>query len=462
MHLEPVDVRAQDEIGDLARAFERVQGTATRLVERQVLSRRNVAQMFGHVGRRTQNLVGRQIALIDRLERDEPDAERLQYLYRLDHVSSRLRRNAGSLVVLSGATGANEQHDPLPLADVIRLAMAEIEDYTRVDVDIPNGIALVPNVINDVVLVFAELMENATTFSPPQTRVSVYAQRSPYGAQLAVVDHGIGLSEHRLAEENARLARRERLDLAPTEVLGLFVVGRLARRHGLGVELAPTPGGGITALVTLPQQLLTVPPPTVVTPIPLTGTSAEVRTNGHGNVAPVLGAFDLEAVRRASQSIEAGGRWNAFEPSHVEPSPPTQPTPPGRAAVPPMPTSGPPVAPPLRQRVPGTQVPESLGQYLAATPDPSDAADARALVDEYQAGIGRAEATLTPPPVARGSAPPLSRRVPGATIDPDETAPIAGVLLQSGSMDPDQARQLVEQFESGVLRALREVRPEHE
>jgi signal transduction histidine kinase len=475
LHLEPVDVRAQDEIGDLARAFERVQGTATRLVERQVLSRRNVAQMFGHVGRRTQNLVGRQIALIDRLERDEPDAERLQYLYRLDHVSSRLRRNAGSLVVLSGATGANEQHDPLPLADVIRLAMAEIEDYTRVDVDIPNGIALVPNVINDVVLVLAELMENATTFSPPHTRVSVYAQRSQYGAQLAVVDHGIGLSEHRLAEENARLARRERLDLAPTEVLGLFVVGRLARRHGLGVELAPTPGGGISALVTLPERLLTVPPPTVVTPIPVTSQPATVRTNGHGGPVPVLGAFDLEAVRRASQSIEAGGRWNAFGPAHYQsspaapptqapwtPPPPTQQPPVQRPPMAPTPVAGPPVAPPLRQRVPGTQIPEPLGQYLAATPAPADAANARALVDEFQAGIGRAEATLNPPPAAHGTAAPLSRRVPGATLDPNETAPIAGVLLQSGSMDPDQARQLVEQFESGVLRALREVRPEHE
>src|SRR5439155_10405367 len=131
MQLEPVDISARDEVGDLARAFERVQGTAVRMVERQVASRRNVAQMFGHVGRRTQNLVGRQIALIDRLERDESDPDRLEYLYRLDHVSSRLRRNAGSLVVLSGATGANEQHEPVALADVVRLALAEIEDFVR-------------------------------------------------------------------------------------------------------------------------------------------------------------------------------------------------------------------------------------------------------------------------------------------------------------------------------------------
>jgi signal transduction histidine kinase len=476
LHLEPVDVSARDEIGDLARAFERVQGTASRLVERQVLSRRNVAQMFGHVGRRTQNLVGRQIALIDRLERDESNPQRLQVLYRLDHVSSRLRRNAGSLVVLSGATGANEQLDALPLADVIRLAMAEIEDYVRVDVEVPPGIVLVPNVINDIVLILAELMENATVFSPPHTRVSVYAQATPYGAQLAVVDRGIGLSANRLAEENARLARRERLDLAPTEVLGLFVVGRLSRRHGLGVELSETPGGGVTALLTFPDRMLAGTP---------AGGPAQPAdrpaTNGRSAApVPVLGAFDLEQVRRASRSIESGGRWNAFIPHQRNGSPelPARPVPPAVAVSPALPVPPPvgSVPPPLRQRVPGAQIPEPLGQYLAGTPEPAEAAGARALVDEYQAGIGRAQAMLEQPtgPIpamparpaapapARGSAAPLSRRIPGATLDPDEAVPVGGVLLQSESLDPVQARDLVEQFESGVLRALHEVRPEHQ
>ncbi|BCJ59942.1 hypothetical protein Jiend_33640 [Micromonospora endophytica] len=139
VRLDALDVRARDEIGDLARAFERVQDTAARLVERQAASRRNVAQMFGHVGRRTQNLVGRQLALIDRLEREETSPDRLESLYRLDHISSRLRRNAGSLVVLSGATGEDPHLAPVPLGDVVRLALGEIEDYTRVDVQFPPG-----------------------------------------------------------------------------------------------------------------------------------------------------------------------------------------------------------------------------------------------------------------------------------------------------------------------------------
>ncbi|MER6596240.1 nitrate- and nitrite sensing domain-containing protein, partial [Micromonospora purpureochromogenes] len=247
VRLDPVDVRARDEIGDLARAFERVQSTAARLVERQVAGRRNVAQMFGHVGRRTQNLVGRQIALIDRLERQETDPGRLAHLYRLDHISSRLRRNAGSLVVLSGATGSDGHVAPVPLADVVRLALGEIEDYTRVDVRVPAEISAAPAIAGDLVLALAELMENATVFSPPHTRVVVSGELTEIGARICVVDRGIGMTEDRLAEENARLTRRERLDLAPTEVLGLFVVGRLARRHGWTVGLAPTAGGGVTA-----------------------------------------------------------------------------------------------------------------------------------------------------------------------------------------------------------------------
>ncbi|WP_230414803.1 sensor histidine kinase [Micromonospora tarapacensis] len=261
VHLDPVEVRARDEIGDLARAFERVQSTAARLVERQAASRRNVAQMFGHVGRRTQNLVGRQIALIDRLEQQETEPGRLEDLYRLDHISSRLRRSAGNLVVLSGATGDVAHVAPVPLADVVRLALGEIEDYTRVDVRVPTEVAAAPAIVGDLVLALAELMENATVFSPPHARVLVGGELTEDGARLTVVDHGIGMTEARLADENARLTRRERLDLAPTEVLGLFVVGRLARRHGWAVGLSATPGGGVTADLRISRSSLVVGTP---------------------------------------------------------------------------------------------------------------------------------------------------------------------------------------------------------
>ncbi|TDB70330.1 nitrate- and nitrite sensing domain-containing protein, partial [Micromonospora sp. KC721] len=327
VRLDPVDVRAQDEIGDLARAFEQVQNTAARLVERQVAGRRNVAQMFGHVGRRTQNLVGRQIALIDRLERQETDPGRLEHLYRLDHISSRLRRNADSLVVLSGATGADSHVAPVPLADVVRLALGEIEDYTRVDVQVPSGVSAAPAIVGDLVLALAELMENATVFSPPHTRVTVSGEVTDGGALLAVADRGLGMTEERLAEENARLARRERLDLAPTEVLGLFVVGRLARRHGWSVELAHTPGGGVTARLRIPQSLLVlrradrpgVASAQVAVPsrdrrTPGAAGSNREPTGGPsarpaGTPAP---AFDPELLTRVTRSMASAQSWDAF------------------------------------------------------------------------------------------------------------------------------------------------------
>ncbi|WP_246607790.1 sensor histidine kinase [Paractinoplanes toevensis] len=324
IRLDPVDVEAQDEIGDLARAFDRVQTTAARLVERQVLGRRNVAQMFGHVGRRTQNLVGRQLALIDNLERKETDSDRLRELYRLDHMSSRLGRNASSLVVLSGAAGANEHMAPLPLSDVVRLALGEIEDYTRVDVEVPEEIVVVPAVLADLTLLLAELMENATAFSPPHTRVLISATEMRGGARLAIIDNGLGMTPERLAEENARLTRRERLDLVPTEVLGLFVVGRLARRHGIEVTLTDTPDGGVTVWVDLtpghlisrvpsstamPSPFETAPPPTYHTAEfaqVIAGSAA--RASVPGSQLP----FDPNVLERATRTLESGHSWNAF------------------------------------------------------------------------------------------------------------------------------------------------------
>jgi signal transduction histidine kinase len=412
VRLDPAHVQARDEIGDLGRAFDRVQSTAVQLVERQVVSRRNVALMFSYLGRRTHNLVGRQLALIDQLEQNETDPDRLADLYRLDHIASRLRRNAGSLVVLSGSTGADEHTAPLPLADLVRLALGEIEDYDRVDVEVPATIRLAPAVVADLVLVLAELMENATSFSPPHTRVSVSAVRSGYGAEVSVVDRGLGMSPERLAAENLRLARRERLDLAPTEVLGLFVVGRLARRHGLRVTLAPTPGGGVTAVVGIDRRLLVQTEPT---PMRAIATASLPSDRGSPSQDLVWAAgpdrlgsapFDLTALTRASQTLASARRWNAFEV-------PTEPVPPA-----------PPEQPPPEQ------------------PPPAP--------DE----------TPSPEPRAAG----LRRRVPGATLDGAATRPAAAAPapVRPTPADPDQARQVVEQLESGVARALSEIHTEKE
>ncbi|MEU4478273.1 ATP-binding protein [Micromonospora sp. NPDC023966] len=506
VRLDPVDVGARDEIGDLARAFERVQRTAARLVERQVAGRRNVAQMFGHVGRRTQNLVGRQIALIDRLERQETDPGRLEHLYRLDHISSRLRRNAGSLVVLSGATGSDGYVAPVPLADLVRLALGEIEDYTRVDVRVPPGVSAAPATAGDLVLALAELMENATAFSPPHTRVVVAGEQTDGGARLTVVDRGIGMTEERLAAENARLTRRERLDLAPTEVLGLFVVGRLARRHGWTVRLAPTAGGGVTAHLQIPAALLVVrrPERAGATVARAAVPSRERRALPEPARTPVDDeptGFDAALLSRATRSIESGASWNAFgipsadsgpgtpaDPAGGPPPawPPTTPapaTPRPASPAPPTPVVGPaPAAPPaagpttglpptvpvlapppaglpplIRQRVPGASLPPAGPVAGPVAGAPADPAVVRLLVEAFQDGVRRAEDDAAPAVPTPGR-PPLSRRVPGANlaVSPVRTAPPPS----PHPGDPAEVRDLITEFEAGVARALREVSPD--
>ncbi|WP_410655551.1 nitrate- and nitrite sensing domain-containing protein [Amycolatopsis sp. lyj-112] len=262
--LATIDVSSQDELGKLAEAFNRVQATAAELVERQAVTRHNVGLMFANVAKRTQNLVGRQLALVDELERNEQDVTLLASLYRLDHLSTRLRRNADNLLVVSGNRDEARISGPIELSTALRSALAEIEDYQRVRLGSVGDVLLSSPFGSDLVLIFAELLENATSFSPPESFVDVGTKVLHDGSCLIViVDQGIGMTGARLAEENRRLVERERLELAPTSVLGLFVVGRLARRHGLNVELTETePGAGITARIIVPPGLLTYRPPT--------------------------------------------------------------------------------------------------------------------------------------------------------------------------------------------------------
>jgi signal transduction histidine kinase len=257
--LAEVQVDSADELGELAAAFNQVQATAALMLERQVSSRRNVAIMFANVARRTQSLVGRQLMLIDELERDEQNAALLERLYRLDHVATRLRRSADALLVVSGTFDESDDDMPAPLADVVRSAVAEIEGYRSVRLRTIAPASVVVELVGDLRLLLAELLENAASFSAPGAMVDVEARLNG-DCVITIVDHGIGMTPAQLARENRRLIERERLDVAPTTVLGLFVVGRLARRHGLGVRLDPTPGQGVTATVTVPRRLLVVVP----------------------------------------------------------------------------------------------------------------------------------------------------------------------------------------------------------
>ena len=506
VHLEVLEVNSHDEIGDLARVFERVQNTASQLVERQVLSRRNVAEMFGHIGRRTQNLVGGQVGLIDELENEETDPERLAKLYRLDHISNRLRRSADSLVVISGADREARYTSPVRLVDVARLALAEIEEYTRVDVDIPLDLSVPPALVSDMVLICGELLENATNFSPPHTRVNVSARSVPGGTRLVVTDHGIGMPAERLAEENSRIARRERLDLVPTQVLGLFVVGRLARRHNLAVALSHTPGGGITVDVSIGGVPLAderavasvVPARPAAEPEPFAGEPSLSPWDSADPAAliqyrsapePALlrpdgrGPGGRDVVSRVNDAMQYQLTWNAFEVVRRLPTatPPAEaPAAPAIRELPVAPRTHNPAPAPhspaptsvsgLRQRVPGAQLPVVTPAPVAdQVPAVADAVAAQDFVEAFESGVRRAQdvaATLIvpspvaaePPPAVRPDEPAevrsLNRRVPGATLSSPESSARRAAGPPVAQQDPDEARSLVEQFESGVARAL--------
>jgi signal transduction histidine kinase len=252
--LAALTLHSADEVGELASAFNRVQATAALLMEQQVTTRRNTAVMFGNIANRTQSLVARQLAQIDHLERHERDEERLSSLYRLDHLTARLRRSADSLLVIAGTRDDARLESPAPLAEIIRAATAEVEGYQSVRLASIDNVTILAAAVPDLTLLLAELLENATSFSPPDVPVEVSASLGS-GCLIRIVDHGIGMSPDRLAEENSRLVARERLDVAPTSMLGLFVVGRVARRHNIDVRLVPTPISGVTAEVFLPPDL---------------------------------------------------------------------------------------------------------------------------------------------------------------------------------------------------------------
>jgi signal transduction histidine kinase len=261
--IEPVRVKTRDEVADVASALTTVQVTALDLAVEQAVLRRNLADSFVNLGRRNQNLLGRQIDFITRFEHSETDPDSLANLFRLDHLATRMRRNAESLLVLAGVEPSRRWMSPVPLTDVVRAALGEVEDYQRVAVRGVEPTTLLGAVAADLAHLLAELVENALVFSPADRVVDVYGQHRRDGSySLAVIDAGAGMAPDALAASNRRLAGAESFTVAPSKYLGHYVAGRLAARHGIRVQLAPGPSGhGIVATVDLPPSLLVGHPP---------------------------------------------------------------------------------------------------------------------------------------------------------------------------------------------------------
>ncbi len=294
---EQVDVETEvprleydkNEIGEVGRALNTLQRAAVEAAVKQARLRAGVSEVFVNLARRSQVLLHKQLTLLDTMERRTEDTDELADLFRLDHLTTRMRRHAEGLVILSGAAPSRQWRKPVQLMDVVRAAVAEVEDYERIEVRRLPRIAVTGPAVADLTHLVAELLENATVFSPPHTAVQVVGERVANGFTLEIHDRGLGMTADALLDANLRLAETPEFELSDTDRLGLFVVSRLAQRQNVRVSLQPSPYGGITAVVLIPDALLTDDAPD---------------TNGVG--------FRLDRPQHTAGTQREGGRRSAL------------------------------------------------------------------------------------------------------------------------------------------------------
>jgi signal transduction histidine kinase len=290
------EIRADDdEIGDVARAFNSAQRTAVEEAVQQTELRQGVNRVFLNIAHRSQTLVHRQLRLLDKMEREQEDPDQLAQLFKLDHLATRSRRNAENLLILGGEAPGRTWHRPMPLIDVLRGAISESGDYTRVKRERIARVNLNGPAVADVIHLVAELVDNAAMFSPPHTQVRLSSDDVPNGVTIEVEDRGLGMTDDEFTSANALLANPPEFDVMRLNEkmrLGLFVVSHLAHRHGIRVHLRPSPYGGVQAIVLLPQELISGDR----TPLPASEDSGE-------DIWEVR-----EIVERASDSAPGSGR----------------------------------------------------------------------------------------------------------------------------------------------------------
>ncbi|MFB4311650.1 nitrate- and nitrite sensing domain-containing protein [Actinomadura sp. GTD37] len=432
------------EIRQIAESFDRAREAVLVAAEGEVAARRGISEVFVNLARRNQALLHRQLSLLDTMERRTEDPSELSDLFRLDHLATRMRRHAEGLVILAGKTAGRGWRRPVPLVDVVRGAVAEVEDYPRVRVQPLPRIALLGSAVADVIHLLAEVVENATTFSPPQSPVRVSGHPVASGFALEIEDRGLGMTEEALRAANERLANPPEFDPSDSAQLGLFVVARLAQRHDITVTLRPSPYGGTTAIALIPGSLIVES----ADPDP-----AMRRPTGPMQVLPGQPAALAASARPAvgSGRAEAGGVVRLVaEPAAVEP--------PRRHAAPPAarpePAGAPPEpeAPPREGELPkrrrqthlAPQLKERVDAHLAAQgqtppgpPAPPDPPPAR----EPAAPGPAAREPAAPEPAAREPEPaamPLAAPVPMDEAPPPGEP--AGTAPADAAQDDDETR----------------------
>jgi signal transduction histidine kinase len=358
----PLDT-SPDEIGQVTEAFNAVQRSAVEAAADEARLRRGVSDVFRNLARRSQSLLHRQLALLDAMERRASEPEELEDLFRIDHLTTRMRRHSEGLIILSGESPGRGWRHPVPFIDVLRAAVAEVEDYTRIRVTVGSRVALIGPAVADVIHMIAELAENATIYSPPNAPVRVHGDVVGRGFAVEIEDRGLGISEEKLAEINNNFAHPPQFDLSGSEQLGLFVAGQLARRHDIRITLQGSPFGGTTAIVLIPKALVVDEgsyDPEVAAAAPgdraIRLTSRHAAALNHSAIAEPA-ALGRPGVLIAAESLP--GRTASLPPGPPLPDqpPPDQP-PPDQPAI---------SRPPLGQ--------PPLGQPEAAPPEPGPPAE---------------------------------------------------------------------------------------
>ncbi|NAS22318.1 hypothetical protein GT755_11555 [Herbidospora sp. NEAU-GS84] len=425
----PIDAGGSMEVEDVGHAFSSVQRTAIEAAVGQAALRRGVGHVFLNLARRNQSLLHRQLTLLDSMQRRSKDPESLEDLFRLDHLTTRMRRHAEGLIILSGAAPGRSWRKPVPVVDVMRAAVAEVEDFTRVTVLPMPGASLTGAAVADVVHLLAELIENATIFSPPQTKVQVRAELVANGLVLEVEDRGLGLAPEEYAEINDKLASPPEFDLADSDRLGLFVVGQLAARYGISVVLRSSPYGGTTAIVLIPRSLVSDGTPGGAVPS-RNGAHAALTAAESGDLSD-LGDHE---PRHKKQEPEEEVVFRAEEkPSVEEPEPSPYFTPSERRieAVPPVE-----LVPPME-------------------PEEKPALSARGLPTRTRTTAARPTLPNNmPTSVASGTHNGLPRRVRQANLAPQlmDTPLTAPVAETPEERSPEQARAMFSAFQQGARR----------
>jgi anti-sigma regulatory factor (Ser/Thr protein kinase) len=414
------------EIAQVRDAFTKVQRTAVDAAVGQARLREGIGEVFRNLARRSQSLLHRQLALLDRMERRTEDPQELGDLFRLDHLTARMRRHAESLIILSGQAPARGWRTPVPFVDVIRAAVAEVEDYTRVSVISADDTGLAGPAVGDVIHMTAELIENATIYSPPNTPVVIQGGIVGNGFAMEIEDRGLGMSDVKLAEANEQLAEPLPFDPANTGQLGLLVAGQLARRHDIQITLRRNPYGGTTAIMLIPHSIVVAEGFGELEPVKALESGPEIAplAPGRHGTGEQNGFFASEDTE--PDLVHEGMAGERGEPAGADRQEPALPSYQAAPPAPPPPRPAPlPVTaeddtdqPVLSKRVPQASLVPQLRNAPPAYPplpgrygDPRPPDEARATVSAIQHGWEHSVRTLPPP----DEKPPQDGREPERT-----------------------------------------------